>query len=1009
MLRGPTTVPSTPAASLPGGIGVLGKLATNARRFLFRFLLLLLVLAVAAGLVHEFDTSALQARFFSDYAARVSFTVAPGASAHIAFPTSGPFDHSRGYTALPAFVERLQGKGFQIARQARVSPELEQLLAWGISPPYPENADVGLVIRNPDGSNLFDAAATRDSFARFEDVPSLIVAALVFMENRELLAPSDVRHSPVLEWDRLARAGALYAGSKLGLHVNHEGGSTLAIQLEKYRHSPHGYTQSAPEKLRQIVAASLKTYNNGTDTRPRRRQIVVDYLNTMPLAAAPGYGDVYGLAEGLHAWFGLTRETVDAALRATPPSPEKAFAFKHVLALIAAVRAPTRYLVNDRAALERRVDQYTRLMVQEGIIDAAFAESVRDVRLAFLSASEWRPAQSFVENKSLNAVRHELAGLLGIDNAYDLSRLHLRVDATIDPTLQHQITQLLQRMTDPQFVHAQGLNDEHLLRRGDPTRVRYSFVLYERTPSGNVERVHADNINAPFDINDGIKMELGSTAKLRTLAHYLELVAGLHRELGTLPPAQLSARATSASDPITKWVTTALSQSPNLALSELLDMALERSYSTSRNESFFTGGGLQSFANFKRSDNSGTRSVRVALQQSINLVFIRLMRDLVRFHQVRLAYDAGAVMKDTRDPTRRQLLAQIADDEGKAVLRRSFKRYEHLSADQIVTRLLGRHAGSRRRLAVLFFAWRIGSTPEDLGAWLTQHVGSVSENDVRHLYKAYGNPRLVLADYGYLLSLHPLDLWCAGEFFRNPTTSIADLLHRSAAARASTASWLFRSRNRRAQDIRLRTRIEADAFARMTPYWRALGFPFAHLVPSLATAIGSSADRPVALAELIGVIVNDGVRRPLRRIGRLDFATATPYETAFVPDLLADRRVMEPEVAAALRSTLAGVVETGTARRLRGAFVQHDGHPLVAGGKTGSGDNRFQTFRRGGGVISSRPINRTATYVYYIGERYFGAVTAHVPGGIAADYEFTSALPVSVLKLSAPILNARLP
>jgi hypothetical protein len=33
-------------------------------------------------------------------------------------------------------------------------------------------------------------------------------------------------------------------------------------------------------------------------------------------------------------------------------------------------------------------------------------------------------------------------------------------------------------------------------------------------------------------------------------------------------------------------------------------------------------------------------------------------------------------------------------------------------------------------------------------------------------------------------------------------------------------------------------------------------------VPSYATAIGSSADRPLALAELMGIIVNDGQRRP---------------------------------------------------------------------------------------------------------------------------------------------------
>jgi membrane peptidoglycan carboxypeptidase len=131
----------------------------------------------------------------------------------------------------------------------------------------------------------------------------LIVHAILNMENRELgEEPADARSNPVLEWDRLAKAGISYAGGKLGLPLRLEGGSTLATQLEKYRHSAHGRTDSLAEKLRQITGASLKTYRSGTDTRAARREIVLDYLNTMPLAAVPGYGEIHGLGEGLHAW-----------------------------------------------------------------------------------------------------------------------------------------------------------------------------------------------------------------------------------------------------------------------------------------------------------------------------------------------------------------------------------------------------------------------------------------------------------------------------------------------------------------------------------------------------------------------------------------------------------------------------------------------------------------------------------------------------------------------------------
>ena len=42
---------------------------------------------------------------------------------------------------------------------------------------------------------------------RFEELPPLLVNTLLFLENRELLDPFDPRSNPVIEWDRLAKAG----------------------------------------------------------------------------------------------------------------------------------------------------------------------------------------------------------------------------------------------------------------------------------------------------------------------------------------------------------------------------------------------------------------------------------------------------------------------------------------------------------------------------------------------------------------------------------------------------------------------------------------------------------------------------------------------------------------------------------------------------------------------------------------------------------------------------------
>jgi membrane peptidoglycan carboxypeptidase len=216
-------------------------------------------------------------------------------------------------------------------------------------------------------------------------------------------------------------------------------------------------------------------------------------------------------------------------------------------------------------------------------------------------------------------------------------------------------------------------------------------------------------------------------------------------------------------------------------------------------------------------------------------------------------------------------------------------------------------------------------------------------------------------------------------------------------------AWLFNGSIHK-QDARIRILIEEDAFARILEHWRSLGYPFAHLVPSLGTAIGASGDRPDALADLMGIIIHDGVRVPTVTIEKLHFAANTPYETHLSPAAQPER-VIPVEVAQTVRRALMGVVANGTARRLNGAYTAPDGSPLAVGGKTGTGDNRFDRFARGGGLISSRVVDRTATFVFFLGDRFFGTVTAYVPGPEAARFHFTSALAVQLLKVIEPELK----
>ena len=172
-------------------------------------------------------------------------------------------------------------------------------------------------------------------------------------------------------------------------------------RLVKELESAEAYEQ----KLRQIIGASLKAYREVANTRAWRERIIVDYLNTVPLAAAPGYGEIHGLGEALHAWFGMRLDDVVATLNSPGRTPAKVRAFKHVLTLLISVRAPSVFLIEERASLEEKVGQFTRLMARAGIIDGEFAAELQDTPIRFLPAAPLPPQPSSSKNKAGNAIR----------------------------------------------------------------------------------------------------------------------------------------------------------------------------------------------------------------------------------------------------------------------------------------------------------------------------------------------------------------------------------------------------------------------------------------------------------------------------------------------------------------------------------------------------------------------------------------------------------------------------
>src|ERR687896_83646 len=110
------------------------------------------------------------------------------------------------------------------------------------------------------------------------------------------------------------------------------------------------------------------------------------------------------------------------------------------------------------------------------------------------------------------------------------------------------------------------------------------------------------------------------------------------------------------------------------------------------------------------------------------------MRDVVSYHRARLTYNADDVLRDLNNPERQRMLNQIAEQESRAVLRRSYQSYHGRTAQQITTQLAGTKANIEKRLTILFFAWRIGAEHQELAAWLAKNRIRATDEAVGKLF-----------------------------------------------------------------------------------------------------------------------------------------------------------------------------------------------------------------------------------------------------------------------------------
>ncbi len=996
-------------ASPARGSRFLGFFRKLFRKFLkFTLLTSPLWISVGTAVVYEMRTSFWQSIYFTDLASEARYKVEPGPSDAISFPSFGPYDERLGYTRIPRIIDNLTRNGFDITSQARQSDRFRSLAASGVYPPYREKTRAGITILDKNNTTIYAAYRPERTYESFDDLPPILVESLLYIENREILSTEYPYKNPAVEWDRFGLAVLEKARQVFQPDLNAPGGSTIATQLEKYRHSREGRTSGIHDKLEQMFSASLRAYMNGRQTFKTRKSIVLSYINSIPLAALRGYGEVNGIGDGLWAWYGLDFNSVNQRLlklSSLKPSEDPtpfAETYKQTLSLFIAHRRPSFYLLSGLGELNTLTNAHLDLLAKDGVISPKLRDAAKRIPLTLRRAAPKTRSVSFVQRKAANAIRTRLLELTNYPQLYDLDQVDITVKSTMDNDANEGVTNILKQIKDAESVRRFGLNQSRSLGRGDPSKVIFSVTLYERRGNANILRIQTDNFDNPFSVNEGARLDLGSTAKLRTVTTYLDIVGELHERYSFMSPQELRKVDRRGLDPISIFVVNEFTRNPSISLPSLLTRALQRRYSASPHESFFTGGGMHTFENFKKEDNGRNPTVQEALTASINLPFVRLMRDVSRYYIAQMGLKLGGPKTDRSNPVRMHFLRKFADQEGSYFMRRFYEKYRGKPSKELLEGLIKSTRASARHAAVMYRYVRPEGSETEMVEFIKENVtnSNIPPNLFSKWYREFPPGKYNLNDQGYLARIHPLELWLVRFLQDNPGATIQSALAASYEERQQVYEWLFKTPQTKAQDSRIRTLMETESFLEIHKQWRKMGYPFNSMVPSLASALGSSGDRPMALADLVGIILNDGVKYPLVRLEEVRLASDTPYETVLRrSDRNQGERVLKPEVAQALRGAMRNVVESGTARRVYHSYVRSDGKFYTIGGKTGTGDHRHETYGPGGQVISSRVVNRTATFAFFIGDRFFGVVSAHVPGPEAAQFDFTSSLAAELLKI----------
>jgi penicillin-binding protein 1B len=246
-------------------------------------------------------------------------------------------------------------------------------------------------------TNLFDSAREKRRLVRYEDLPPMLVQAILSAEDKRFF------EHPGFDFIRIF--GAAWADIRHSQHM--QGASTITMQVART------YFLSTDRTWKRKLAEAMLSFE--LEQRFTKRQIFEMYANQVYLGNRGSFG-IRGFAEASMAYFG--KDLHDLTL------PECAF-------LAGLIRAPNYYSVADRHP-ERAVQARDRVlaqMVENKFATEADVQDAKRVPLKLVRAS-------VTGNEAPYFVDMVKDHLLEKYSEQELLSTNYRVYTTIDPQLQ---------------------------------------------------------------------------------------------------------------------------------------------------------------------------------------------------------------------------------------------------------------------------------------------------------------------------------------------------------------------------------------------------------------------------------------------------------------------------------------------------------------------------------------------------------------------------------------------